>query len=358
MMNKAKSSSLTVAKYFLIVPLFFILMAANSIYAAQNEDNTVTIQSAGENSHVLAQPAMGQGDLNTVLSGAPDETNGNEIISVRDDQPQYPGGEQALMRYMADNIRYPVIAQENGIQGRVVCTFAITKDGSIDNVGVLHGVDPSLDAEAMRIIKMMPKWEPATKQGKTVDTHAMISVVFRLQGDGPDDLLTKEEREALFEKNKPSRAEIKDGTLLIDEVVVVGYGAKKSTVQQILDRDKENSADGDEVFVVVEVQPQFPGGIDALNKFIKENLRYPEEAREQAIQGRVICAFIVAKDGSLEDVEVVRSLATSLDAEALRVIKSMPAWKPGTQRGNTVRVRYVLPVTFGFEDKNDTGKVS
>ena len=103
------------------------------------------------------------------------------------------------------------------------------------------------------------------------------------------------------------------------------------------------------VFQVVETMPSFPGGDAALFKFLSNNVKYPAIAQENGIQGRVICQFVVNKDGSIVDVEVVRSVDPSLDKEAIRVIQSMPKWSPGKQRGKPVRVKYTLPVNFKLQ---------
>ena len=104
------------------------------------------------------------------------------------------------------------------------------------------------------------------------------------------------------------------------------------------------------VFVVVESMPEFPGGQQALFKYLSENVKYPVIAQENGIQGRVICQFVVNKDGSIVDVEVVRSGGDpSLDKEAVRVIKTMSKWKPGKQRGKPVRVKYTVPVNFKLQ---------
>ena len=108
--------------------------------------------------------------------------------------------------------------------------------------------------------------------------------------------------------------------------------------------------DEDVVFVVVEKMPEFPGGQQALFKYLSENVKYPVIAQENGIQGRVICQFVINRDGSIVDIEVVRSGGDpSLDKEAVRVIKSMPKWKPGMQRGKTVRVKYTVPVNFKLQ---------
>lgn len=103
------------------------------------------------------------------------------------------------------------------------------------------------------------------------------------------------------------------------------------------------------VFMVVESMPSFPGGDAALFKYLSDNIKYPVIAQESGIQGRVICQFVVNRDGSIVEIEVVRSVDRSLDAEAIRVIQSMPKWTPGKQRGKTVRVKYTLPVNFRLQ---------
>ena len=105
----------------------------------------------------------------------------------------------------------------------------------------------------------------------------------------------------------------------------------------------------EEIFVVVEEQPEFPGGNAAMMKFLSDNIKYPVIAQENGIQGRVITNFVVERDGSITDVQVVRGVDPSLDKEAVRVIQSMPKWKAGRQRGSAVRVRFTLPVVFRLQ---------
>ena len=111
----------------------------------------------------------------------------------------------------------------------------------------------------------------------------------------------------------------------------------------------EPAADDETIYVTVENLPEFPGGQQALFSYLKENVKYPTIAKENGIQGRVVCTFVVEKDGRITNVEVVRSGGDpSLDKEAVRVIKSMPKWKPGMQRGQAVRVKFTIPVKFSL----------
>lgn len=353
MMNKAKSPTLTLAKYFLMVPLFFVFVTANSIYAAQNEDKATTVQYVDGSLQEFSQPRAEYGNL----PEPPPEKVEGEVFVVVENQPEFPGGSKAMMKFLADNIRYPVGAQKNGIQGRVICDFIVMKDGSINNVGVVRGVDPFLDAEAIRIINLMPQWKPGTQRGQAVNVRVILPVVFRLQGDNSrNDLLAKEEREQFFKSAELDELRKVDGMLIIDEIVVVGYAGEGRQVQEVTDQDKKGRTGGDEVFVVVENQPKFPGGPEAMIQFLGDNIRYPKEAADKKISGRVICNFLVMKDGSIDSVNVVRGVDPLLDAEAVRVLQSMPKWEPGTQRGQAVNVRYTLPVSFRL-DKQDNSDI-
>jgi protein TonB len=108
----------------------------------------------------------------------------------------------------------------------------------------------------------------------------------------------------------------------------------------------QEEGDEGEVFEIVEQNPSFPGGNEALMKWLSKNLKYPASAQENNIQGRVMVQFVVNKDGSIVDPKVIKSVDPALDKEALRVVSAMPKWQPGKQRGKTVRVRFTLPVTF------------
>ena len=109
------------------------------------------------------------------------------------------------------------------------------------------------------------------------------------------------------------------------------------------------------IFQVVEQQPEFPGGMAELMKYLQKNLRYPQICKEQRVQGRVILQFVVNADSTITDVNVIKSVNPHLDEEAVRVVKAMPKWNPGKQRGEPVRVRFTLPVTFRLP--KDTVKV-
>ncbi len=314
MMNRTKSPAQKITKYITIFPVLLLLITANSVYAQDKDRN-------------------------------------GEIFIEAEKNPEFPGGQPALMKYLAESVKYPVKAQENNEQGRVITNFVIEKDGSIFDIKVTQGVAASIDAEAERIIRGMPRWNPAEQRGQKVRFRFTLPIVFRLQGESG---VSSQNQSVGFGVRETERGK------LLEEVVVVSYAQSEQKSVQTEQKVKDNETleaivskvlEGtDEVFVVVEDQPEFPGGTPALMAFLGENVRYPKEAHEKGIQGRVIANFVIMKDGSISDVNIMRGVDSLLDAEAVRVLESMPMWKPGKQRGQPVNVRFTLPIVFRLKE--------
>ena len=233
-----------------------------------------------------------------------------DVYEVVENMPEFPdGGMPGLMKYLSANIRYPEAAHKAGTQGRVTVQFVVGKDGSIGNVSILRGVDPALDAEAIRVISGMPKWKPGTQKGEPVNVRYTVPVMFRLTPEP-------------VEK--------------IDEMIVVGY------------RNPDAPVTG-EVYETVDKMPEFPGGMTGLMQHLSKNIRYPAEAHTNNIQGRVVVSVIINTDGKATNAKIVQGVAPSLDAEALRVTGTMPDWIPGTKDGKPVNVKYTFPVVFRLQ---------
>lgn len=142
--------------------------------------------------------------------------------------------------------------------------------------------------------------------------------------------------------------EIKENT---EEVETADFSTEDDAnkgveIHEVVQQVEEEEPEEQKIHVVVEKMPEFPGGNEAMNRWLAKNIKYPLIAQENNIQGRVVCQFVVNSDGKIVDVQVVRGVESSLDAEAVRVIKSMPAWTPGRQGGKNVRVKYTLPIRF------------
>lgn len=115
-------------------------------------------------------------------------------------------------------------------------------------------------------------------------------------------------------------------------------------------KEEVPTPDSTGTYMLVEEMPEFPGGMPGLSAYVSGNLRYPKEARKRNIEGLVLLAFIVEKNGSVSDVRVLRGIGGDCDEEALRVVREMPTWKPGHQAGKPVRTRYTLPLRFKLVD--------
>lgn len=243
-----------------------------------------------ESQEVLAADMTNNTHLS--LSSKSREMN-EQVFTVVEKMPSFPGGDAELLKYIATNIKYPKESQDNGEQGRVICSFIVGRDGSVNNPEVLRGVTPLLNEEAVRVINTMPRWNPGMQRGKAVAVKYTVPITFRL---------------------KSPVVETKEETL-----------------------------------AVVDVMPQYPGGDRELLKFIAQSIKYPTDAQEAGVQGRVICSFVVDKKGNIVEPKIIRGIDPSLDAEALRVIGMMPRWTPGRQDGKAVRVLYTVPITFRLQ---------
>lgn len=139
---------------------------------------------------------------------------------------------------------------------------------------------------------------------------------------------------------------VEDDVEIEDELEIEDTEADQETAVEIVEIDDEEEEDEAQVFYIVENMPEFPGGDSELRKYINQNVKYPEIAKENGIQGRVFIQFVVNKKGRVEQVKVVRGVDPSLDKEAVRVIESLPPWKPGSQRGKAVRVSFTVPINY------------
>ena len=164
----------------------------------------------------------------------------------------------------------------------------------------------------------------------------------------------KKDSEVKPEEEMKTQDELKETKTAIGAFDVKGNDEAGGTVLKAVEEiatpePPKQEAEQNKVFDVVEQQPQFPGGMGALNQWLGSNIKYPAMAAENGIEGRVIVQFVVERDGSVSGVHVVRGVDPSLDKEATRVVAQMPKWIPGKQNGSAVRVKYTVPVTFRLQ---------
>lgn len=345
MMNKRRTKEIGRTKYLMFLPLAALLMIVSNIEMVARTTEKFAKEVMGQATTqvtskpeiatipelpaeeiqkiILPQEKKAQETLETHSKSVPDSV----VFEVVEEMPDFPGGMKALMEYLSQNIKYPAEAHAKGIQGRVIVSFIVKKDGSISDIKVVRSVDPYLDKEAERVIAAMPAWKPGKQRGQAVNVRFTVPVAFRLTDP------------------EPAKAEeIKQSDL--EEVVVVGYGLKEDSTP---DAVGIKTGDTEPTFKVVETMPKFPGGTAGLMKYLARSIKYPTIAQKNKEQGRVIIKMVVGKDGSLSDIEVLRSVSPSLDAEAIRVVSNMPKWEPGQQRGQAVAVEYTLPIVFRLQ---------
>lgn len=227
-----------------------------------------------------------------------DENHIYEWVQVK---PSFPGGEEARMKWLQENIKYPSTCAN--LRGTVNVKFVVEKDGSISNVELIKSVHPMLDNEAIRLAESMPKWIPAKHNDKVVRCYFTQPIKFEL---------------------------------------------KQDTVSQ----SQDNVEDEKMVFVNPLIKPLFPGGEEARLKWLSDNMVYPADAVKSNIEGVVTVSFVVEKDGSITSVKVIKGVHPLLDQEAVRVTESMPKWEPGKMSGKVTRSYMMQPIRFELKQNN------
>ncbi len=215
-----------------------------------------------------------------------------------DDYPTFRG--ESFMKFgnwLTGNIKFPADASARGKEGRATASYVVQPDGTITKVTVLSAPDPLLGEALVKAINEAPRWEPAKNPVIQDPFGTTVTVKFEL----PDKVIP------------------------------------------------------DDTYVVVEQMPEYPGGNGSLLEFIKNNTRYPEAARAEKIEGKVIVRFVVNTQGKVEDPSIIKGVHPLLDAEALRVVSLLTGWLPGAQGGKPVNVWYMVPVSFSLNaDPNGT----
>jgi protein TonB len=240
----------------------------------------------------------------------------DKIVENPDIVPMFTGGTAEMHRFISNTLSYPADAAERNAQGLVVYTFVVEKDGSLSNFNIIHRADPLLNEEALRILKNMPPWRPARHNGENVRSETYVPMYFKLN------------------KN------VQYSTRTSSSATARAYA---KTDQSIL----ENS----EIYTIVDKMPVYEYGEKELANFISYNMRYPKEALQQGIEGRILCSFIVGKDGSISNIEVVSGSNEALNNEAIRVLGLMPKWTPGENNGEKVNVKCLLPIDFTIDEQ-------
>ena len=296
MMTKKRSKALANLKMLLVLPFVVLLLIIFSTCAKKSFDNFT-------GSEILPPPES----VVTAENSQPKSLKEGDAFVVVEEMPVFPGGDIALLKYIAENTQYPAEAKENNIQGRVIIRFKIMDDGVVKDASVIKGVDPLLDSEALRVVSNLPSFQPGKQGGVAVPVWYMVPITFALS-----------DKAAAVPPPPPPPP------------------------------PAEGSKGSAEPFVVVEEMPMFPGGDAALLKYLGDNIKYPESAKVNGITGRVILRFCVTETGAVDRISVLKGVDPAIDAEAFRVVSSLPSFRPGKQGGVDVPVWYMVPVTFAL----------
>jgi TonB family protein len=236
----------------------------------------------------------------------------------------YPGG---LRAYLKDSIKYPAEEKKNGIQGTVYVRFVIEKDGSVTNVKEAKGVPggPGLTKEVIRVFESMPKWKGVLENGEVVRYEMTQPVRFRLD-----------------DKDEP----ILEGSYIIKDDSL--YELERIYYIKADSAKYPGFVTYTSEMKFVDSIPQFPGGSDKFMRYLAANIKYPQMEKENNVQGTVVLSFIVEPSGKITNVEVVKAVekGPGLTKEAVRVVFTMPNWKPGLKEGKAVRTKVYHAVRF------------
>ena len=441
MMCKEKSSKWSRAKALYILPVAAV--AALSFSTVENANAEPggkvnefvadsTISGVENNAQVVEVDSICE------IDQVPANDDPEKVFQVVEVQPEFPGGQQEMMKYLRSTLKYPEAAKAAGVEGKAFVQFVVKADGSIENVEIMRSSgDASLDAEALRVVKAMPKWRPAMNKGEAVNVKFVLPIVYKLpkEVNGNGIYMSESNKENLL---VVSGGAIYDGDIndidpsTIESIEIVKFADLTPKLQEKLKqtgkeavmyinfkKEKSASVTGNEaVFTVCEKMPEFPGGQQELMRYLRVNVKYPKEARDAEVMGKVFVRFLVQKDGTIAEASVLKgeyskyvysaeaislknhiaqkqeeleklsadgvsidilrrraielqelqvqayssiekdggrsevkvdagdASVEALEAEALRVVESMPKWNPGMQDGKPVYTQYVLPIVF------------
>ena len=238
--------------------------------------------------------------------------------SLLDEDPDYPGGFEALLKEIADKLEYPIEAQLKGIEGDVMLKFLVLENGEISDVQVLKDIGGGCGQASIEVLNSLSKrFEPAKENGIAVESYYVLPIRFKL---------------AAGDQTMSNSTTSLDGVLNVED-------------------------DDEEIFAIVEENAEYPGGNGELLKEIAKNLRYPPLAQEKGIQGKVYLKFIVNEDGSISDINIEKEIGDGCGQAAVDAIKLLSKkFEPGKQKGVPVKVYFTLPVKFTLHSGPNRGK--
>lgn len=334
MLHKQRSKKTAVLKYGLFLPLFAITLVMSSATIRSNESIIAVTEEIPLNTPLNVVKDVISAPIEIAVSNMKREAV-TKPQNVTD--PSWEG----FYNYLKRGIRYPAEAYNTDLQGNSQIKFSL-KDGHIGAISVVNKLGSGFETEVMRIVLSYRDFKSSQ------DGNYSLPVSFILSG-------------ATSAKKNPKLSPVK-GYKSLSKITVMGY--KSGPVNANVIPVEEIRTDPNDVkvydFVSIDKQPNFPGGMEMFYQYLKKTVKYPVEAQEKNVQGKVFLSFIVEKNGDLGDIKVERKLGAGTDEEAIRILKESPRWIPGIYHGKTVRVKYNIPISFslsgGAPAGNKTGK--
>jgi TonB family protein len=337
MLHKQRSKKAAILKYGLFVPLFAITLVLSSATIRKNnqilavadkiplnEANLVFTQAIEQPLSVVnlapRTTKLDQVEVQALVVNNT-ETNPSSYNSIN--EKETANSWNAFYKYLGDGIKYPTEAVKKKVQGNTVINFSVRRGKAMDIV-VQSELGSGCDEE---VIEQITNYDDFFQK----DGDYSLKVTFKLEGS---DAQMKNEN-AVTDAERTS----------MSNLVITAYAPK----EEVTDQTVYN-------FVAMSNPPTYPGGLAKFYEFLGKNIRYPQFAADNDVQGKVLVSFTVEKDGSLSDIKVERKLGFGTDEEAIRVLKTSKKWFPGVQNGRAVRVKYNIPISFALDQGKKESK--
>ncbi len=270
-----------------------------------------------------------------------DTAQTEEVLTIAQEMPVFPGGDSAMYEYIVNNMAYPEEVREKKLTGKVFVQFVINKNGEVANPRIARGIDPLLDNEIIRVVQNMPKWAPGKNNGEPVNVVKTIPISFKNEAQPKetfsDNNLADSSYTVLF---NPETNALDTVYTNVDEMPEYISNEHEKGMDDIISILRELNVD---------VMPDFTSSEHKIRRDIATHVRYPKEAKKKKIEGSVLVQFVVDEKGKIGNISIINSTHPIFNEEAIRAVKTLPGkFKPGRNQGKPVKVRYTVPINFAY----------
>lgn len=295
--------------------------------------------------------------------------------------PEFPGGTPSMVKWLNENIKYPILAEENHITGLVTTEFTINSEGKICDIITRKSVEPLLDKEVLRVVREMPSWIPGKEDGKTMTQRYLLPVYF---------CLTTKNDSTEFKALNCLKELYGNATVTNDSIVILPFICKSRRFREpqygyedyvdptfthrafLQNQEKGKDYSIDAFFKLndtIEIRPYFypfyyitmehkddywrecskKTDGNSVYMWVMQNVKYPSKVLKKGVSGKSTCTFTIERDGTISNITAENKKLTPFDKEVIRLLKMMPKWEPGYHEDHTVKTNYTT--TFEFKIK-------